>query len=440
MGRRVVTAGDHIGNSGLSSGTGAITVAAWFLPPPSATIFGSIASFNGQTGCFMNGAAYTLQAFYNNTQVGTSSAMTAGVWAHVAVVYNGTSATQYLNGVAAGGPTTIAAGSQTDFRALSDTFNENIQAGGAAADVAFWNTNLSAGQIAQLAAGYRPVDVNSANLQEWWPLSGYSSPEPDISGNANNGTLTGTTQAPMPPSISRGARSFDGTSNVINIGTPAVLDITANITVACWANITSLPAVGNYGILIEKGYDGSSEQYVLRIATYGGPITYFEWFTFASSSSHGVFAGSSPTASTVPATGLWHHFAGTFDGSNWKTWLDGTLQVSVADAQAPSHSTAKVSIGGADISGSFARFANANIADAAIWNTNLNSTQIAQLSAGVRPINVNSANLQGWWPLNGFTNSTESDLSSNANNGTVTPGSASGPFPILGPPQTWRLG
>jgi hypothetical protein len=76
-----------------------------------------------------------------------------------------------------------------------------------------------------------------------------------------------------------------------------------------------------------------------------------------------------------------------------------------------------------------------NIADVAVWNTNLSGSQITQLYNGVRPINVNSANLQLWYPLNGFTNTTENDLSSNANNGTVT-----GATPILGPPQTWRLG
>ena len=62
----------------------------------------------------------------------------------------------------------------------------------AISDVAIWNTVLSSGQISTLAAGVRPGYVQVANLVGWWQLNGALSPEPDYSGNGNNGTLTGT--------------------------------------------------------------------------------------------------------------------------------------------------------------------------------------------------------------------------------------------------------
>jgi len=70
-----------------------------------------------------------------------------------------------------------------------------------------------------------------------------------------------------------------------------------------------------------------------------------------------------------------------------------------------------------------------------VWNVALSAGNITSLVNGVRPPNVNSANLQGWWPLDGFLNTTENDLSGNANNGTIT-GTV---VPNSGPYQTWRV-
>jgi hypothetical protein len=67
------------------------------------------------------------------------------------------------------------------------------------ADTALWNVVLSATEIAALAKGIRPPQVRPAALIGYWPLDGLQSPEPDLSGNRNNGTLTGTVNAFGPP-------------------------------------------------------------------------------------------------------------------------------------------------------------------------------------------------------------------------------------------------
>jgi hypothetical protein len=70
---------------------------------------------------------------------------------------------------------------------------------GSLADGAQWNTNLSAAEITALSKGARPYTIRPANLLGWWPLDGLQSPEEELSGAKNNGTLTGTTAAFGPP-------------------------------------------------------------------------------------------------------------------------------------------------------------------------------------------------------------------------------------------------
>jgi hypothetical protein len=141
------------------------------------------------------------------------------------------------------------------------------------------------------------------------------------------------------------------------------------------------------------------------------------------------------TASGLFANGTWVHMAAVKTpgaiNANTTLYLNAVSQSAVS----PSTNTPNVTAGAPWVGADGTTFANVIIADAAIWNTNLSSGQITQLFNGVRPINVNSANLKVWYPCDGFSNSTENDLSGNSNTGTVT-----GALPILGPPYTWRLG
>jgi hypothetical protein len=142
--------------------------------------------------------------------------------------------------------------------------------------------------------------------------------------------------------------------------------------------------------------------------------------------------GGSIAGGTTMIAGKWWHACGTItSGGSAVLYING-----VSDGTGTSSfgnpSTATAGIGYDPVNN---RFWTGYIADVAVWNTALSSGQVTQLFNGTRPINVNSANLQGWWPCDGFSNTTETDRSANANNGTVT-----GALPILGSPYTWRLG
>jgi hypothetical protein len=363
-------------------------------------------------------------AYYVVTGSGTisvdpgSGTFTIGTWYHLACTYDSVGGLKtYFNGVSDG--TAAANGAiPTSSCAMGigfDPVNAGRNLGGILADAAEWNVVLSAGQIAQLAAGYRPVDVNSANLIGWWPLSGYSSPEPDISGNAHNGTLTGTSQAPMPPSLGRGGRNLNAGTNLMQ-NTSIVVPSFNGQSMASWIYATSLASAGN----------------ILR-CTPGDAV---QGLYITGSVSQMAFSGTlSVLATSSLNTNTWYHLAVTLNAAanNTILYLNGT---SVASGNATDHLLlAGTKTLGVGYVGS-ANPLNGYVADQAFWTTELTSTDVANLYAGRRPNSIQSASLLTWWPCDGFSNATEPDRSGHGYDYTIT----GGVTPLLGPPQLWRLG
>jgi hypothetical protein len=133
----------------------------------------------------------------NQTVLCTASTFENSGWTHVIFTHSGTVQQVYINGA-------ISGAGGTDSGAISNsTSGYFFQSNGAAtcqqADVAFWSVVLSATEALGLARGIRPNLIRPASLIGWWPLDGLQSPEPDLSGAANNGTLTSTSLAFGPP-------------------------------------------------------------------------------------------------------------------------------------------------------------------------------------------------------------------------------------------------
>ena len=64
---------------------------------------------------------------------------------------------------------------------------------GTIAEVTLWaEVALTAGEISALAQGVSPNLIRPIGRLLQWPMWGVASPEPDISGTSNNGTVTGT--------------------------------------------------------------------------------------------------------------------------------------------------------------------------------------------------------------------------------------------------------
>jgi hypothetical protein len=214
MARSFNASSDHITAAGGPTLSPPLTIAAWFLGTLAPGNY-DIASFGINAG----GEAYRLNVTAGNaiqadhrssggadSTVATTTTFSTGAWNHGCAVFlgNGTNTLiAYLNG---GGKNTgndvnatvsvqgISIGSLN----LTGVGNFNYW-GGSLAIISVWNVQLGDLEILALAKGVRPNLIRPLSRVGDFPLDGLQSPEPDLSGNANNGVLTGTAQVFGPP-------------------------------------------------------------------------------------------------------------------------------------------------------------------------------------------------------------------------------------------------
>ena len=195
----------------------AFTLAFFFKPPSEAGWRGLVNKRAGGNNATNYGINYNQDAgtdllqFLYKTGAGAFRILStafaanwpAGTWHHFlgTATQNGTSTDLriYKNGSLLAGPSTLADNVAPNNVALEigrSSVGAGEFTGSTIAEVALWNRAISAAEAA--AIYYRgPLAVPSGLV--FWQRLGMGSPEPDWSGNVNNGTLTGTTVADHPP-------------------------------------------------------------------------------------------------------------------------------------------------------------------------------------------------------------------------------------------------
>jgi hypothetical protein len=199
---------DDIFTSKLASSTNAnITVSAW-VNPSSATsqrpVFcnGGVNTNNGfgVYSCRSADASSHFSVFpFGSAVVDSGVSISTSVWSHIAVTTDGSNNWSfYINGIFQSTVNRVSvAPTDTQCGIGGNGFSEFYA--GLSADVAMWSVALSALEIKALANGARAYTIRRSALLSYWPLGGLQSPEPDLSGKANNGILTGTNPAFGPP-------------------------------------------------------------------------------------------------------------------------------------------------------------------------------------------------------------------------------------------------
>ncbi len=191
---------------------------------------------------------------------------------------------------------------------------------------------------------------------------------------SNDGTVTG---ASLSSGYINGSYEFDGTSDYVNLGTG--ITPTSAITISSWIYKNTTGSTEFIaGKWLWESPDVNGRSYALYVLN--------DKLRFTISSD-----GTDPNtgyaeSSTTLSSGQWYHVVGTFDGSNIRVYVDGTLLGTTAKSSGISNENAVgtylgIQNGGATPSSYF----NGKIDEVFIYNKSLTTTQINQLYTQTAP-------------------------------------------------------
>ncbi|HEU4796378.1 MAG TPA: LamG-like jellyroll fold domain-containing protein, partial [Pyrinomonadaceae bacterium] len=196
--------------------------------------------------------------------------------------------------------------------------------------------------------------------------------------------------------------SLNGTNQYLTASSSTSLNITGAITVEGWIKLNS---IGAYQAIVSREafqQAGSGGGYRLVVTDTGKlRLDLFQ--------SHNTYTTAIGT--TTITTGVWHHVAGVYDGSQMRAYLDGVLNGSVSTANGPASGTGGFYIG--RFSYSFNPYYFGGLIDevrvsaAALYTSNF--------TPGLGP----GSNVRGLWKFDGQT---ANDFSGNSNHGTLQNG------------------
>ncbi|HEX5988995.1 MAG TPA: LamG-like jellyroll fold domain-containing protein [Solirubrobacterales bacterium] len=188
----------------------------------------------------------------------------------------------------------------------------------------------------------------------------------DASTSKNNGTING------PTSTASGkfgrALSFDGTNDRVDVPDSNSLDLTTGMTLEAWVKPTT--NVGwRTAILKERGSD---LLYALYASNGSKPRT--ESFTGVENTAAGT---------TALPLNAWSHIASTYDGTNLRFYINGTLNATKVTSGAMPNTANPLRIGGNAVWG---EYFSGLIDEVRIYNRALNETELkADMGAAVVP-------------------------------------------------------
>ncbi len=191
----------------------------------------------------------------------------------------------------------------------------------------------------------------------------------DLSGNGNHGTLVGDTHSV--PGRFGNALDFDGTGDYVDLGRPANLLITTEMTLSFW-HLSAGNYTSNQGLAFCVR-DSLSSTGLAWGVTFGFTANKYEWF----------HAGYILPSNASISTDQWRHITITRCGSagNWTVsiYIDGVLDVSEVTALDPSPTTdtSFVAIGRPGAADFW--YTIGQISDVMIYNRCLSAGEVASL-------------------------------------------------------------
>lgn len=216
-------------------------------------------------------------------------------------------------------------------------------------------------------------------LVGWWKLDDASGQFKDSSDYGNNGTPSGGVSYAT-SGIIGAAAGFDGSSGYIDVGNPAELQITGDITIAAWVRFNSFNAGAEDDHIAVK-FDGvnTNRSFALKATEDCGPTT-----IALNIIENAVPDSAQRCGATTLSTGQYYHVTGVYNATNQTIDVylngvldDGTLVTSPAVPASIHNSTANFTIG-ARSDGANA-FLDGNVDDVRVYNRALSAAEVRNL-------------------------------------------------------------
>ncbi len=247
---------------------------------------------------------------------------------------------------------------------LTNDSNENITANWTSTDtdgdrvrnISTWYRNGT-----PILAVHMPFErINGSNANNWWDYSGFENMGSEGGSILWNGTLGFD---------GGGVYEFDGSDDVITILDDDSQDITNGITLSAWVRPTAIGG-GDWETIIMKGSDQTlSNQgfsYNLRLDDNGVPE-----FSVNTTDGRNTLA-----AASALTNGKWYHIAGTYNQTESRIYVDGTLNTSATHTGTITVTSSNIRIGHINNDQFSGR-----IDEVMIWNHSISSEQVYNLFA-----------------------------------------------------------
>ncbi len=214
--------------------------------------------------------------------------------------------------------------------------------------------------------------INPSLVGHWAMDEGSGTTLTDSSTYHDNGTTVGN------PTWGAGVRgsalTFSGSGQYATVPHGAQFDLTNAITIAAWVR----PGQVGTQDLVKKAVNGATNGYELALASSTSAWPQRVFFRFNQQTDGDTYRLSARAASIYPIDGTWVHYAGTYDGTTMKLYINGVLDTS---------RTVSVTIGTNSLPVSFAaenngaRAFKGGLDDVRIYSRALSASEIEQLAS-----------------------------------------------------------
>ena len=222
--------------------------------------------------------------------------------------------------------------------------------------------------------------------------------------NFNTGSLSANTNYNVFATGPSGGLDFDGIDDEVVVPNAASLNISGQLTLEAWVK----PELGNtVQNVICKSSSAQNTGYIIR--------TDNNWTSFVTYMFIG--GGWQTISAPFPAVGQWHHIASTYDGTTIRLYLDGVEVNSQAVAGVITTNTNPLALG--QQTGFINEWYSGTMDEVRVWNITRTPAEVladvTNCLAGTEP------GLVAYYQFEDGTGSaTLSDLTANANNGTLS--------------------